>query len=174
MATAASPAPSSVGLPPAHGTPGDRSLAPRALTYLNVRESLTTVVVAVVLCAAVAFLPDPVWRAILWAVVSALTVVSLAIELPWLNRREVANTSYTVTPDYVYIARGWLWRRSTVIATAQILNVEIVQGPLLRAFDAVSVRFTCISEVEGLGPLERDAAERIRATVLRAQTEPPA
>ncbi len=80
------PAPSSVGLPPAHGTPGDRSLAPRALTYLNVRESLTTVVVAVVLCAAVAFLPDPVWRAILWAVVSALTVVSLAIELPWLNR----------------------------------------------------------------------------------------
>ncbi len=86
---------------------------------------------------------------------------------------EVANTSYTVTPDYVYIARGWLWRRSTVIATAQILNVEIVQGPLLRAFDAVSVRFTCISEVEGLGPLERDAAERIRATVLRAQTEPP-
>lgn len=162
----------SSGYPPAHGTRGDSVLAPRALTYLNVREGATTILVTTALAVAIAFLPDPGWRTALWVVVGFLAVVSLLIELPWLNRKQVENTSYTVTPDYVYITRGWLWRRTTVIATAQILNVEVVQGPLLRAFDAVSVRFTCISEVEGLGPLEPLAAERIRATVLRAQAEP--
>lgn len=160
------------GYPPAHGTRGDCVLAPRALTYLNVREGATTALVTTVLAVAVCFLPDPAWRTVLWVIVGVLAVVSLLIELPWLNRKHVENTSYTVTEDYVYITRGWLWRRTTVIATAQILNVEVVQGPLLRAFDAVSVRFTCISEVEGLGPLETDAAERIRATVLHAQSEP--
>ncbi|MEV5041067.1 PH domain-containing protein [Microbacterium sp. LMI1x-1-1.1] len=162
----------SSGYPPAHGTRGDSVLAPRALTYLNVREGVTTVLVTTALAVAIAFLPDPGWRTALWVIVGILAVVSLLIELPWLNRKQVENTSYTATADYVYITRGWLWRRTTVIATAQILNVEVVQGPLLRAFDAVSVRFTCISEVEGLGPLEPRAAERIRTTVLQAQAEP--
>lgn len=171
VAPVASPSSSPLGLPPRHGEPGERSLAPRALAYLNLREGVGTAAVAVALSVGIAFLPDATWRTVLWGVLAALAVVSLAIEMPWLNRKEVENTSYTVTPDFVYITRGWLWRRSTVIATAQILNVEIVQGPLLRAFDAVSVRFTCISEIEGLGPLERDAAERVRATVLLAQGE---
>lgn len=171
VAPVASPSPSPLDLPPQHGTRGDRSLAPRALAYLNIREGLSTLLISVALGVGIAFLPDAMWRGILWGVLAALAVISLAIELPWLNRKEVENTSYTVTPAYVYLTVGWLWRRSTVISTAQILNVEIVQGPLLRAFDAVSVRFTCISEVEALGPLERDAAEHVRATVLRAQGE---
>lgn len=171
MTTTANPTPLPFDPPPAHGTPGDSSLAPRALTYLNVREGLGTVVVTVALSVATSFIPDPMWRAALWILMAALAVVSLLVELPWLNRKQVEHTSFMVTPDFVYITRGWLWRRSMVISTAQILNVEVVQGPLLRAFDVVSVRFTCISEIEGLGPLERDAAELVRATVLRAQTE---
>ena len=58
-----------------------------------------------------------------------------------------------------------------MIATPQVLNVEIVQGPLLRAFDVVSVRFTCITDIERLGPLRREAAEEARMTVLRSQTD---
>ncbi|WP_217576952.1 hypothetical protein, partial [Streptomyces sp. GbtcB7] len=52
----------SSGYPPAHGTRGDAVLAPRALTYLNVREGATTILVTTALAVAIAFLPDPGWR----------------------------------------------------------------------------------------------------------------
>lgn len=161
------------GAPPEHGAPGEESLAPCALTYLNVREGTLTVVVALVLCVTTILVFETTWRAPACGLIASLSVLAMAVELPWLNRREVRNTTYTVTRDFVYVTHGWLWRRSTVIATAQILNVEIAQGPLLRAFDAVSVRFTCIADVQRLGPLKKDAAERIRLTVLQGQRTSP-
>jgi len=160
------------GPPPTQNAPGNSSLAPRALNYLNVRTGFSTAAAVAVLGGGICFLPDVMWRGILGSVVAALAIISLCVELPWLNRKEVQSCSYTVTPDFVYISRGWLWRRSTTIPTAQILNVEIVQGPLLRMFDVVSVRFTCISEVEALRPLEWSAAELARTTVLLTRAEP--
>lgn len=157
--------------PPLHGSPGREPLAPRSLAYLNTRDGAITAFATAILAVATGFLPDPALRVILWAVLGVLAAVSLLVELPWLNRMQVRRTSYTVTPDFVYITRGWLWQRSIVIATPQVLNVEIVQGPLLRAFDVVSVRFTCLADIEGLGPLTREAAERVRTTVLRSQTD---
>lgn len=157
--------------PPAHGGPGRDVLAPRALAYLNLRDTIVTIAVATGVAVGIAFVPDDTVRIALWVALAVLTASSLLIELPWLNRMQVRHTSYTVTTEYVYITRGWLWRRTVVIATPQILNVEIVQGPMLRAFDVVSVRFTCIADIERLGPLRREAAEDARLTVLRSQTD---
>ncbi|MFT4052748.1 MAG: PH domain-containing protein [Microbacterium sp.] len=159
--------------PPAAGSPGKQRLAPRALSYLNVQHALVVVVIGCAGAGAIAFVPDSSLRGILWALTGVLVTSSLSIELPWLNRVHVRTTSYSVTGAYVYIARGRLWRRSVVIATPQILNVEISQGPLLRAFGLVSVRLLSIVELEHLGPLERDAAERIRSTVLASQLGGP-
>lgn len=157
--------------PPAHGAPGRDALAPNALAYLNLRDAVVTIAVGVGLAVGIAFVPDDTVRVALWVVLTVLMASSLLIELPWLNRMQVRHTSYTVTAEYVYVTRGWLWRRTVVIATPQVLNVEIVQGPLLRAFDVVSVRFTCITDIERLGPLRREAAEAARMTVLRSQTD---
>lgn len=159
--------------PPAAGTAGSERLAPRAFAYLNAQHALAAVVVGSGMAFGVSFLPDSQLRIVFWIVIGLLVASSLAIELPWLNRVHVRVTSYTVTDSYVYIVRGWLWRRSAIVATSRILNVEISQGPLLRLFGLFSVRLMSIMELEHLGPLERDAAERIRATVLAAQTGAP-
>lgn len=154
--------------PPPAGSAGRDGLAPNALAYLNQRETIGTVALASALAAGAAFVPDATLRTVAWIVIGAVAVVALLVELPWLNRVHVRRTSYTVTPEYIYIARGWVWRRSVVIATAQVLNVDVAQGPLLRAHGLVMVRFTCITEVERLGPLTPGAAHRVRASVLDA------
>ena len=60
-------------------------------------------------------------------------------------------------------------QRTTTLSTAQILTVEVAQGPLLRAFKLVRVRFVCIADVEALTGLSAEAAEVIRETILQSQ-----
>lgn len=158
------------GAPPVAGHPGAERLPRRALSYLNARDGLGTVILAALLAGAAAFITDPALRTTAWIGVLVLTIAGVLVELPWLNRIQTRATSYTVTTRYIYIVRGRLRRHSVMIATPQVLNVEIVQGPLLRAFGLVSVRFTCITEFERLGPLTPEAAERARAQVLASQT----
>lgn len=155
-------------LPPPAGSPGADRLAARAGTYLNLRDATVTLVVGALVAGVAVVIPDPALRVVVWAGTALLVLVSLLVELPWLNRVRVRTTSYTVTPDFIYVVRGRLWRRSVLIATPQVLNVEIVQGPLLRSFGLVAMRFTCITETEWLGPLDPDSADRARATVLHS------
>lgn len=103
-----------------------------------------------------------------------LTALSLAVELPVLNRLRVRHTSYSVQPGFVYITRGALVRRSVFIASHQIQNVETVQGPLLRRFGFVKVRLKCITDVESLGPLDPSAVLAIRRAVLQLPEAPHA
>lgn len=157
-----------VFVPPA-GASGASALAPGSLSYLRTRFALETFTGSAILAATITLLPDPALRAVAWSTLAALVVIALLIELPWLSRRHVECSSYTVTPDFVYIARGSLIRRSRTISTAQILNVETVQGPLTRRFGMLFVRFTCVAGIESLGPLDTDAADAVRAVVLKTQ-----
>lgn len=152
--------------PQSHGT---HRLAPAALRYQNTSDIILAAVGTPLLAAATLLIPDLTWR--LWILIGLgfFTVVGLVIDIPFVNRWEVRNTSYTVTPEVVFIRRGLLVRRTTTLSTAQILNVEIVQGPLLRAFDLVKVRFTCIADVEGITGVTEDAAREIRDTILASQ-----
>lgn len=148
---------------------GEHRLAPATLRYRNTTDVIVAVVGTPILAAATLLIPDLTWRVWVLAGIGVLTLVGLLVDIPFVNRWEVRNTSYTVTPEVVFIRRGLLIRRTTTISTAQILNVEIVQGPLLRAFDLVKVRFTCIADVEGLSGLTADAAAEIRDTILGSQ-----
>ncbi|QGQ20021.1 PH domain-containing protein [Cellulomonas sp. JZ18] len=157
-----------IDVPPLPGAPGRERLAPRALAYFHVRSVLEVVLVAVGV--GLALLAATGWRPSGWvfAALVGVTAVGLAVEVPLLDRHKMATTSYTVDPNLVYIARGRWWRRTVSISTAQIINVESVQGPILRRFGLVMVRFTCLADVEALGPLTPEVAERVRETVLRA------
>lgn len=150
---------------------GRHRLDPAALKYHTAADLILAVIGTPILAAATLLIPDLAWRAWALIAIAVLTAVGLLVDIPFVNRWEVRNTSYTVTPEVVFIRRGLLIRRTTTISTAQILNVEIVQGPLLRAFGIVKVRFTCISETEGITGITEAAAEEIRDTILRAQNE---
>lgn len=157
--------PGDVPSPPAH-FPELQHLAPGALCYLNVRDGVSSALLGLALAVALVFVPDPGVRIQLWMILGGLVILSLLVELPWLNRVTVRTTSYAVTEDYVYLARGLLWRRTSTIPTKRVLNVQIAQGPLLRAFGLVCVQLMSVVDLDKVGPLTPAAAERLRDTVL--------
>lgn len=109
---------------------------------------------------------DDVTRLVIIVVIVSLALLSLAIEIPILDRLRVASTSYDVSPESVTIARGVFVRTITVIPVTHIVNLQIVHGPVLRFFGYVAVRFTTIAGSPTLGPLLADEAETIRLAVI--------
>lgn len=151
---------------PAACDPGVERLADSAVRYWNLRSVIGGVLFLAV-CAAAVLIFRAEWM-FFWGpwVVAPLVVLSVVTDVLIIHRIQFRNYSFTVTPEFVYIARGRLTRRTATIPTSQILNVETAQGPLLAALGLVAVRFTCLLEVDGIGPLPPDAAERIRHAVL--------
>lgn len=151
------------------GADGDQRLPERALRYLNYIDFLSITISLAVVAVIAWFVFEPPVRTVILAIAAAAWVIGVLFEIRFLNRILVRKTSYSVTRDEVYIARGMFFRRFTSIPVPQILNVEILEGPVLRKFALVKVRFTCITDIEPLGPLSPEAAEEIRDTVLTAQ-----
>lgn len=142
------------------------SLPPHSLRYLNIRSVLDIMILTVLAVIAIwAFVPTS-WRPAAWALLAVSVALGIAIDLPVVNRLQVRNTSYEVTEDAVRLRRGMLLRRDTVISTAQLLNVTIIDGPLLRRYGLAKVAFTTIAHIEPLGPVTAAEALRLRSRAL--------
>lgn len=153
-------------LPPVTGAGADR-LARRSVRYWNIRTILIAAMTIAVALAADALVDLGPLAGVPWAVAS-LAVVAGLVDTTVLNRLRFANSSYTATESYVYIANGRIVRKSVTIATPHILNVVVLQGPVLRAMGLAGVRFTNLVESDVLGPVTPEEAERIRSVVLRS------
>lgn len=153
------------------GAPGADRLPERARRYMDIRDLLGAVLLATAgLVAAQVFL-DGSWLTVGRIAVAVLVVSVVCLEIPVMNRLTMRWTTYTVTPEHVYLVRGGVLRRSTFIPTRQILSVETAQGPLLRHFDLAQVRFHCISEVESFGPLDATTVARVREAIALVDTD---
>ncbi len=158
--------------PPRDGAPGEHSLAPGALRYRTILGAVAILAVGAIATALTLLLVhEPGWRLGVLIAVAVFVVLSAVTDLLVLNRIEVRSTSYTATPDFVYVARGRWFRRTTVVATTQILNVEIAQGPLLRSLGLVKVTLTRIADEEAISPLTPAAASELQSVVLGAQRD---
>jgi membrane protein YdbS with pleckstrin-like domain len=153
---------------PTVGSAGASRLPAGAVRYWNT----TTIVSAIVFAATatgVALWVDRGWVSFLvFRIAIPLAAVLAVIDCAFMNRRRFRNYSYTVTPDFVYVARGKFFRRTLAIATPNILNVEIAYGPLLRAQGLATVQFASIVGSTDLGPVTAQEADRIRQAVLVA------
>lgn len=147
------------------GGAGSDRLPDRALGYLNARACLEAVATAVVLTVVAVVGLDEAWR---WGVLAAgavLILLGLVLEVRWLNPLRMRTLSYTVGPRFIYVVRGVLLRRSTTVATHQVLNVESVQGPLLARFDLEKLRFRLLADTLELGPLHESTVVDVRRAV---------
>lgn len=156
---------------PAAGDPGAERLADSAMRYWNIRSTVgAALLLAAGLAAVLIFRAE--WM-FFWGpwVLAPIVVLGTALDVLVINRVQFQNYSFTVTSEFVYVARGRLFRRSATIPTSQILNVETVQGPLLAAMGLVAVRFTCLLDVDGIGPVLPDSAEQIRRAVLAQRAD---
>jgi membrane protein YdbS with pleckstrin-like domain len=147
-------------------------LDPRMRMVWIVEGVITTVVlaVAVVIAVAVLLVADLGSVAGVVGVGGAAVVVAGAVLLAWLvpiyGHR---HFRYEVTELGLYVARGWLWRRWQVVPHARIETVDIRSGPLLRAFELVSVQVATAAAGGGTGipGLTPDAAEALVQELAR-------
>jgi membrane protein YdbS with pleckstrin-like domain len=153
---------------PTTGAPGTTTLPGSAASYWSTHSLIGAVgVLAVVLAVALWAGGRDALEAAAWIAVPLVAVLT-AVDVLILNPLRLASWSYTVTPDAVYIARGRFVRTSLVMPTAQVLNVEIAEGPILRAFGMVRVRFVCIGDGPVIGPVRPAEAEALRRRVMGA------
>ncbi|MFJ5697204.1 PH domain-containing protein [Arthrobacter sp. NPDC093139] len=150
------------------------TLPPAALHYLMIRSTFEVLVTGVVSCGLALWLVPSGWKSPTLIVMAILIIAGLIIDVPIVSRLTTRHTSYHVDADAVRISRGFFLSKDTVLSTAQILNISIIEGPLLRRFGLAKVRFTTLNHVEPLGPVERGVAVDIRrqalATYLEAST----
>ena len=162
----ATPGPADASLPSAPAEPGSR-LPRRALAYLNLKAGMTwagTMVAGLV-----------VWLAIPTAVPSWLLVggafiatVTLITDIAFVHRWHCRTYRYALTADATRITHGRIFLRERSIPTSRTFGVEVVQGPVLRAFDLLELRIVTVVGSHPLGPVPRDEAERIRAVITAA------
>ena len=139
-------------------TVANQSLPPRAFGYLVTRSAFELVVGTLILAVALAMFAEGRWAAVGWSLLAAGAMLSAVVEIPYFDRWKIRFTKFSADAERVVICRGRWLRKVTTIPSRQILSVEIVDGPLLRKFALVNVRFTCIAEIERLGPLEPSVA----------------
>lgn len=141
-------------------------LPARALWYEGVRSVVIAAAVALSFALATQLIPDSDVRAAIVFGGLALVLCGTVLDLAVVDRLRVASTSYGVSSETVAIARGVMVRTITVIPARQIMNVQVVHGPLLRHLGLVQVRFTTIAGSPTLGPVRPEEADAIRARIL--------
>ncbi|MFW0772909.1 PH domain-containing protein [Paenarthrobacter nitroguajacolicus] len=149
------------------------SLPPAALRYLMIRSVAEVLITGILACGLIILLVPPSWSAPCLLAMVVLIAAGLIIDVPIVSRLTIRHTSYEVDKDAVRIKRGFVVSKDTVLSTAQILNVSVIEGPLLRQGGLAKVRFVTLHHVEPLGPVERTVAEEIRRQALSTYMEAP-
>lgn len=147
------------------------TLPPVALRYLTIRSTVEVLMTGALACGLALWLFPGGWKLPTLVVMAILIIAGLIVDVPIVSRLTMRHTSYHVGADAVRIKRGFLLSKDTVLSTAQILNVSIIEGPLLRRFGLAKVRFTTLNHVEPLGPVERSVAVEIRRQALSTYLE---
>lgn len=141
-----------------------QSLSPRLIT---VRRILLASVCAVMLLGAgVALLAGaPAWLA---AVLAAAAVVSFVVGVPWIGRR-VRAWGYAERDDDLVVGSGIWFRRLVIVPYGRLQLVDVMAGPLDRAFGLTSVQLhtaaaTSDAKIPGLSPaVAADLRDRLAA-----------
>ena len=110
----------------------------------------------------VALISQELWAYIVVLALLAAYVASLIVVLLVLPPIRHLRWRYEISPEYVDIARGIIWRKRFVIPFIRVQNTDTRQGPILRAFGLASVTISTAAgshEIPGLG---FDEAELLR------------
>jgi membrane protein YdbS with pleckstrin-like domain len=156
-------------IPPPIGEAGESRLPAAALRYARIESLLGFLIFIGVGAALVFFIKNPDFTGVFVRVVLPLVALWMIFDVLIYQSIQFKNYSYTITPDYVYRAKGRFFRRTITISVPQILNIGLSQGPLLKMQGLVYLHVTCITESEKLGPLLPEAAQSIRASILESQ-----
>jgi len=158
--------PADAARPAAPAEPGFQ-LPRAALTYLNLRA---LIVWAAVMAAGLLVhlvlagtIPVP-----LLIVAAAIATITLITDVAFVHRWHCRTYRYHLTTEATRISYGRIFLRQRSIPVKRTFGVELVQGPLLRAFGLAELRIVTVVGSHPLGPVPWREAERLRATITGA------
>lgn len=106
--------------------------------------------------------PEQSWS---WLVVGALTAAWVVLLLVWivvLPPIRYMRWRYELTPDYLDISRGIVWRKRFIIPFIRVQNTDTRQGPVMRAFGLASVTVATAAGEHEIPGLSTEAADQLR------------
>ena len=110
---------------------------------------------------AAAFEPD-LWIYIVLMSETAVFIVLLIVFLIILPPIRFIRWRYEITPEYLDIAKGIIWRKRYIIPFIRVQNTDTRQGPILRAFKLSSVTVSTAAGNHEIPGLDASDAEELR------------
>lgn len=140
-------------------------LDPRIKNVWRITDAIW--IVAVFLCCAAPFAvmalvePEPWMTTVLVAeaVAFAALLVLFVVVLPPIR---YLRWRYELSPEYLDIARGIVWRKRFVIPFIRVQNTDTRQGPVMRAFGLSSVTVSTAAGAHEIPGLDAAAADALR------------
>ena len=71
---------------------------------------------------------------LLWSIIAIVVLLIFLLGFIWA-RKSYDYTWYWLTDEGLYIQRGVLWRRKTLVPRNRIQHTDVAQGPLQRKFN---------------------------------------
>lgn len=124
---------------------------------------------------AIAAVVEPAgWTVVVLAAIAIAYIAGLVVWLVVLPPIRYVRWRYQVSPEYLDIARGIVWRKRFIIPFIRVQNTDTRQGPILRAFGLSSVTVSTAAgehEIPGLGVEEADQLRDRAAELARLAQE---
>jgi len=136
----------------------------------------TTLVAAAAVVLAVVIAARTSTNGVAWLVAAAgtLAIVGLAAASAARVVLDYRNFRYEVTPQGLFVSRGWLWRSWQIVPHSRVQTVDTLAGPLHRLFGLVTVQVTTASAAGGTaipGLAQPVAAALVNELARRAELE---
>ena len=107
--------------------------------------------------------PSSAWWA--WIVTAAVTAAWLVALFVWIvvvSPIRYMRWRYELTPEFLDIARGIIWRKRFIVPFIRVQNTDTKQGPVLRAFGLSSVTVATAAGEHEIPGLDAETAEELR------------
>ena len=105
--------------------------------------------------------PEP-WMMVAMGAVAAVFAVLLVVFVVVLPPIRHMRWRYELTPEYLDIARGIVWRKRFIIPFIRVQNTDTKQGPIMRAFGLSSVTVSTAAGAHEIPGLDAAAADALR------------
>ena len=140
-------------------------LDPRIKNVWRINESLWIAIcwlVAVGIFALIGLDEDVDWAPLAMGVTTVVFAVAAVLFVGVLPAIRYARWRYELTPDFLDIQLGIIWRKRFIIPFIRVQNTDTKQGPILRAFGLSSVTVSTAAGSHEIPGLDQQVAEEVR------------
>lgn len=141
-------------------------LDPRVKNVWRINDAIwiTAIMLPIfILLIVLTFFPDTVdWARLLLIVSLVVWAVLLAVWVFVLPPIRYVRWRYEISPDYLDIAKGIIWRKRYIIPFIRVQNTDTRQGPLLRMFGLAGVTVSTAAHQHVIPGLDASVAEELR------------